>query len=240
MKAKLQGGLELTDEEHLAYALLISQEEEEARQRSVKQDSSAPSSSDQPSSSTLLSEEEDDMDESLREALERSLLDQSPDPETDHDQMEMVFDVDEDNDYSYRPSPTQPSFASSSRYAQTDDFSTDHSRRSSLSPTPVFGSFEDQSQWPAMLSSTPPSSTVKGKRPSASMSPSPIPPSAHSQPSWSSIARSPPSATSACRSPSLLAQSSPLLGPAGGRTMTREEREEEELRLVLEMSLNDQ
>lgn len=239
MKAKLQGGLELTDEEHLAYALLISQEEEVARQRSAKQDSSATSSSDQPSSSTPLPEE-DDMDESLREALERSLLDQSPDPETEHDQMEMVFDVDEDDDYSYRPSPTQPSFASSSRYAQKDDFSIDRSRRSSLNPTPVFGSFEDQSQWPAMLSSTPPSSTVKGKRPSASMSPSPIPPSTHSQTSWSSIARSPPSATSACRSPSLLAQSSPLLGPAGGRTVTREEREEEELRLVLEMSLNDQ
>lgn len=239
MKAKLQGGLELTDEEHLAYALLISQEEEVARQRSTKQDSSVPSSSDQPSSSTPLPEE-DDMDESLREALERSLLDQSPDAETEHDQMEMVFDVDEDDDYSYRPSPTQTSFASSSRYAQTDDFSIDRSRRGSLNPTPVCGSFEDQSHWPAMLSSTPPSSTVKGKRPSASMSPSPIPPCTHSQPSWSSIARSPPSATSACRSPSLLAQSSPLLGPTGGRTVTREEREEEELRLVLEMSLNDQ
>lgn len=262
MKAKVVGGLDLTDEEQIAYAMLISQEEEDARQRSASSNgpASRPSSA-QASTSTsppVNGQGEDDMDESLRAALERSLLDQSC--EAEEEQFEMLFDEDDglsSTSSSRRAYPASPVLRPI-QYGGRDDAGPSFSRRSSLAPTPVFGSLDDPAEWPAMLSSTPPSTTgsplpsTKGKQLFAPNAPSPIPfaSAASGQAKWSAVARSPPSASSACRSPSLLAQASPSLravgsssaagGGGGGRPMTREEREDEELRFVLEMSLNDQ
>jgi hypothetical protein len=250
MRDKVFGGLDLTAEEQMAYALLLSQEEEEARRRSVPVEATvAAPEATQPSSSGPVDDNE--MDDPLRQALERSLLDQSVEADDDDDdQFELLFDDDalvagagasSSSAAAGRPlysaSPVRPSWCA-------QEVRPSSSSLPSAAPTPVFGSFDDRTEWPAMLSSSPPP-VGKGKQQQqpqqAASSPVPSAPRPSGQPSWSSVARSPPSTNSACMSPSLVAQASPSLRATGGvRPMTREEREDEELRLVLEMSLNDQ
>lgn len=248
MRDKVFGGLDLTVEEQMAYALLLSQEEEEARLRSTSAKATiAGSDALAPSSSSIQPPHaDDDMDETLREALELSMLDQPAGDDDGDGQFEMLFDDDDDDNADQRPSSSasvqalyQSSTPSRSTRIAYEDRST--SCRSSTAPTPVFGSFDDRTEWPAMLSRSPPP-VGKGKQQQAASSPIPFVPSRPPQPSWSAIARSPPNVHSANMSPSLVAQVSPSLRAVGSeaRAMTREQREDEELRLVLEMSLNDQ
>jgi hypothetical protein len=180
----------------MAYALLLSQEEEEARRRSVPVEATvAAPEATQPSSSGPVDDNE--MDDPLRQALERSLLDQSVEADDDDDdQFELLFDDDalvagagasSSSAAAGRPlysaSPVRPSWCA-------QEVRPSSSSLPSAAPTPVFGSFDDRTEWPAMLSSSPPP-VGKGKQQQqpqqAASSPVPSAPRPSGQLAWSSV-----------------------------------------------------
>ncbi|KAL7412455.1 hypothetical protein BDY24DRAFT_392967 [Mrakia frigida] len=262
-RAKLDrftGDLDLTEEERLAYVLMLSREEDQRRSNpgtpSVRKERSSSSSA---SGRSQGHQEEEEDDEQLRLALEASLLDEDPSYVPDDEQEELedegefFEEDDEDDSYYYQRDRThsnassytpdsplrQPSSSSSyipqpqPRYSRNSPFTSPilsaTRRRPSSTPSPTFGSLDDKASWPAMMG-TPSSSAAVGKKVQGGLEERIVretPPKMD----WSKVAAKAP------------------VGGGGGATaaasprrevgLSREEREEEELRLVLEMSLMD-
>ncbi|CDZ98502.1 Cdc4 and related F-box and WD-40 proteins [Phaffia rhodozyma] len=285
-KEKFMGQLGLTDEEVVAYALMLSQEEEEqqssrARDRSEKNGEEGyvnVEEEEEEENDRLLDEMDTTVDsdaeaEDLRLALERSLLDGPTTP-----------------DFDPVPSSTSSVPFSTDRYDSSLDYS---SPRPFLIPAATaaaasmtrhaHSTVDNEDEWPAMTpSSVSPTksllSSSKGKKSTALSIPSLN--SNHSSNStqagegrenrgrWGGREKDGQRVLTAAEVLSGKPRSSPLVSPipspdfnsayssgsnmngktrAGAengdgkvKTLTREEREEEELRLVLEMSLVDQ
>lgn len=254
---KFQGELGLTEEEHLAYALMLSRDEDEARLKSAHEANPvASSSTDSPGPVVVDRQEADDEDEALRRALEASLLDEGEELSMDHSHREQAEEEEkeeeeDDDNYYCRGSPSSRPYYSNSASSSPSLRPHSWSRGGSWthtaahhSPSPTFGSLHDQTDFPSMEASATSSPPLVGK--GKCIAPVPplsqvvkLPPPAVA---WSQIARgktsmapAPPAVSS---TPSSLAKSLQQ-GTAARVPMTREEQEAEELRLVLEMSLKD-
>lgn len=236
---------DLTEEENLAYVMMLSREEEERRTAQSQGPSEPETSVEDP--------DEDEEDRQLRLALEASLQVDAPQPyadddhhyeDADQDQEELLDDDYEDEHYSddddheaayfytdspiLRPQQNGASSSSSHLYAKPHGYSR-NAPSPQASPT-VSATFPDDIEsWPTMSLGTPVKGGNRGKQ---SVDATPVAAVAPRKLDWSKVAAG---------SGAKKAEQTPVREREvmREREMTLEEQEEEELRLVLEMSLKD-
>jgi hypothetical protein len=223
---------EMTEEEAVEYAMMLSREAEEERALRVSSSSSSPPGSD--------GRDAEFMAEDLEGIRLDEEIDYSPRPSTNRRWDEEV----DDDDFSYSPAdaPTVDSSSRGSSYSKvqmmTGGSSSPWPPRSTRTgdPSPAAPDFEPAS-WPKPGSLPSTATEEAARRIGGPSSGSKSATTVHASKGWSEVARSPPSASSSviAASPSL----SPSLRAQTGWSR-RPEDDDDDLRFAIELSLAEE